>query len=182
MRKKLAAAIAVAAAVVLVSGVSILIANAATGSQTDPLVTRGYLTDRFAPQVMNDLRADIQRAETALSQQFNAELAALEARLGTTSPGGGATVAQGDRFTVVTLSRGQRINASAGAEIMLRIGSANGLGSAPALVNYTTGTTLSAGSALMTNHMYLVTIDGNGIEATADLVRVLVRGDYTVGR
>jgi hypothetical protein len=63
---------------------------------------------------------------------------------------------------------------------MLRIGTANGFGSAPALVNYTDGATLAAGTALTTNHMYLVTIEGNGVRATADTVRVLVRGSYKI--
>ncbi|MCL2401502.1 MAG: hypothetical protein FWC90_02540 [Oscillospiraceae bacterium] len=178
MKSKIATALAVVAAVTLISGVGVLIANATTGTQSDPLVTLGYLNDRFAPQVMTDLRGDITRAEQTLSQQFDTALAALEARIGTGAAG--TAVPSADRFTVVTLNRGQRLTASVGTEIMLRIGTANGFGSAPALVNYTTGATLAPGGALVPNNMYLITIEGNGIESTADLVRVLVRGEFTV--
>jgi hypothetical protein len=65
---------------------------------------------------------------------------------------------------------------------MLRIGTANAYvgNSAPALVNYTNGGTLGNGAALAVNNMYLVTIEGNGITATAATVRVVVRGEYTI--
>jgi len=176
MKKKLVTALAVIAAVTLLLGVGALIANATTGTPSDPLVTLGYLNERFAPHVMNELRGEITRSEQALSQQFDNELAALQARLGSAS----GTVPPANRFTVVTLNHGQRLTASVGTEIMLRVGTANGFGSAPALVNYTTGATLAPGSSLLTNHMYLITIEGNGIDATADLVRVLVRGEFSV--
>jgi ethanolamine utilization microcompartment shell protein EutS len=178
IKTKLATALAVIAAVTLILGVGVLIANATAGTQNDPLVTLGYLNDRFTPQVMTDLRGDITRAEQTLSQQIASTQAALEALIGTGSAE--TAVPSADRFTVVTLNRGQRLTASVGTEIMLRIGTANGFGSAPALVNYTTGATLSSGGTLVTNHMYLITIEGNGIEATADLVRVLARGEFTV--
>jgi len=179
MKRKLVTAIAVLAAVALISGMSILIAGATTGAQgQDPLVTLSYLTSRFTPHILGELRNDISASEHALSQRFDRELAALEARLG--QAGDTQAIPPADSFRVVTLSRGQRINASVGTEIMLRIGSATGHGSAPALVDYTNGVTLAAGSSLVINHMYLVTIEGNGVQATADFVRLLVRGEFTV--
>ncbi|MCL2408627.1 MAG: hypothetical protein FWC96_03320 [Oscillospiraceae bacterium] len=180
MKKKLVTALAVMAAVMLLLGAGALIANATTGTPADPLVTLGYLNDVFAPQVMQELRGDVTRAEQALSQQIASAEAALQALIGTDTPGG--AVPPAELFTLVTLSRGQRITASVGTEMMLRIGTATGFGSTPALVNYTTGATLAPGGSLVTNNMYLITIEGNGIEATADLVRVLVRGNFTVGR
>jgi hypothetical protein len=65
---------------------------------------------------------------------------------------------------------------------MLRVGTANAYvgNSAPALVNYTSGGTLGNGAGLTANHMYLVTIEGNGVTATAPTVRVVVRGEYKI--
>jgi len=176
MKNKIIIGIVVMAAVVLVSGASIL-AFANPASQTDPLITRSYLTDVFKPQVA----ADLKNAENEMTQRFNTRIAELESQLQANSgSSGSAGTNSADSFRVVTLSRGQSLTCSVGAEIMLRIGAADGVGSAPALVNYTSGTTLSAGTALTANNMYLVTIEGNGIKATGDSVRVLVRGSYKI--
>jgi len=176
MKRKIVIGIVVLAAVTLISGASIL-AFATPGSQTDPFITLSYLTNVFRPGVMEDVK----ETEQEMTQRFNARIAELEALMQTNQGGSGSAGAGvSESFQVVTLSRGQSLTCSVGVEIMLRVGTAEGVGSAPALVNYTTGTTLSSGTALTTNHMYLVTIEGNGVRATADTVRVLVRGSYTV--
>jgi len=176
MKNKLIICIVVLAAVALVSGASIL-AIATPGSQTDPFITLSYLTDVFKPQVMNDVKS----TEQEMTQKFDARITSLESQLQANPGGSGSTATNAsDTFRVVTLRRGQSLTCSVGAEIMLRVGTAEGVGTAPALVNYTTGNTLSAGTALTANHMYLVTIEGNGAKATADSVRVLVRGDYKI--
>jgi len=175
MKNKLIIGIVVMAAVALISGASIL-AFASPGSQTDPFVTRSYLTNDFKSQIMNDVK----NTEQEMTQRFNTRITALESQLQGNPGGSGSAGANADSFKVVTLRRGQSLTCSVGAEIMLRIGSAEGLGTAPALINYTTGNTLSSGTALTTNHMYLVTIEGNGLKATADSVRVLVRGDHKI--
>ena len=175
MKNKIIIGIVVIAAVTLVSGASIL-ALANPGSQTDPFITLSYLTDVFRPQVMTEVK----NTEQDMIKKFEARIAELESQLQTNTGGSSAAGTSADSFQVVTLSRGQSLTCSVGVEIMLRIGTAEGTGSAPALVNYTSGTTLSAGTALTANHMYLVTIEGNGIKATADSVRVLVRGSYRI--
>lgn len=179
MKNKLAIGLVVLAAVVFISGASILAFASpnSPGTQADPFVTLSYLTNIFRPQVMNEVRT----TEQQMVQRFEARIAELEAQLqaGAGDQGGVGTI---DRFHVVTLNRDQTLTASVGTEIMLRIGTATAFvgSSEPALVNYTTGNALSDGSALTANHMTLVTIEGNGIRATADTVRVLVRGSYTI--
>ena len=175
MKEKLATGLAVLAAVIMISGMSIF-ATASPGTQDDPLITLSYLTNVFRPQVMNDVRT----TEQEMTQRFESRITELESRL---QAGGSGQAASGtaDQFHVVTLTGNQSLTASVGTEIMLRIGTAEASGSAPALINYTTGTTIASGAALTANHMYLVTIEGNGIRATAGTVRVLVRGSYTVG-
>jgi len=176
MRRKISIGIAVLAIVILISGASIL-ATASPGTTTDPLITLSYLTNIFRPQVMTEVRNTGQ----TLTQQFEAKVDEVEALL-QDGPGAPPPAPRpADLFSVVTLSNGQRLTCSVGTEIMLRIGTANARGgSEPALVNYTTGATLAAGSSLTTNNMYLVTIENNGITATAGTVRVLVRGNYTI--
>jgi len=176
MKRKIIIGILVLAAVMFISGSSIL-AFASPGTQTDPFVTLSYLTEIFRPQIMTDVRT----TEQSLIQRFNTQIAALETQLEAgQSSSAPPSPSAAERFSVVTLSRGQSLACSVGTELMLRIGTATGSGSAPALVNYTSGETLSAGSALVTNNMYLVTIEGNGVRATADTVRVLVRGSYRI--
>ena len=176
MKRKLFIGIAVIAAVIAISGATFL-AIANPGSQTDPFVTLGYLTNIFRPQVMTA----VSEAEQRLAGDVNTRISALEQQV-RAAHGGQLPALPGPAhtFSVVTLSRNQVLTASVGTEIMLRIGTATARGTAPALVNYTTGATLYAPGALVTNHMYLVTIEGNGITATDDLVRVLVRGSFTV--
>jgi len=175
MKNKIITGIVFLATAALISGASIL-AVASPGSEYDPFVTLSYLNGDFKPQFMNEVKT----IEQEMTQKFNTRIAEFEAQL--KAGGGGGQTVQGDAdaFHVVTLRRNQSLTCSVGAEIMLRIGTANGLGSVPALVNYTSGGTLSSGSALTPNHMYLVTIDGNGLKATADTVRVLVRGTYKI--
>jgi len=123
---------------------------------------------------------DVKNTEQEMTQKFNNRLATLEAQLKASGGSSQSATNTTDRFHVVTLSRGQTVSCSVGAEIMLRVGTANGTGTAPALVDYTSGATLASGTALTTNHLYLVTIEGNGVKATADTVRVLIRGNYKV--
>jgi len=176
MKQKIVIGIAILSAIALISGVSML-AYASQGTQTDPLITLSYLTEKFMPQAMNEVKA----AEQEMTQKFDSRVSELESQLKDSQESAGSPApGSADSFSVVTLSNGQTLTCSVGAEIMLRVGTATGVGTAPALVNYTSGATLSSGTALTTNHMYLVTINGNGVRATASTVRVLVRGNYTL--
>ena len=84
-------------------------------------------------------------------------------------------------YQVVTLSAGQRMNLGLGAEVMLRVGSATaGAAVNPALVDTTTGENLNHGGALVQNHLYMMTIEGRGVRATAATTKLLVRGSYTI--
>jgi len=178
VKNKIVTGIVVLAAVALVSGATLL-AAATPGTQDDPLITLSYLTGIFRPQIMDE----VSKAEQEASQRFDSRVAELEAQLEAGGGGSSATATgTADSFSVVTLTMDQTLVCSVGTEIMLRIGSASGTGSEPALVNYTSGAPLSSGTELTANHMYLVTLEGNGLTATADTVRVLIRGNYTIER
>jgi len=173
MKNKIITGIIVLAAVTFISGAALL-AMATPGTAEDPFIVMSYLNDIFRPRVT----ADINKAVSDMTTVFNKQIAQYESQDGTGFIPDDHSVT--DVFKVVTLSNGQSLTCSVGTEIMLRIGTAAGFGTAPALVNYTTGMTLSSGTALTTNHMYLITIEGNGITATANTVRVLVRGNCTI--
>ena len=83
-------------------------------------------------------------------------------------------------FEVVTLTSGQKIVGEVGTEILLRLGAATcNASSTPGLVDTTSGTTINNGASLTVNHMYLVSINGNGIKASGSAT-LLVAGSYTV--
>jgi len=80
----------------------------------------------------------------------------------------------------VDVKKGQTMTMEIGCELMLRVGggtvkASSGVG----LIDMTDGNTLENGQALVTNHLYLVTLDGRGFTATSD-ARLLVRGSYTI--
>lgn len=84
-------------------------------------------------------------------------------------------------FVLVTMCRGQTLKGQVGTEVLLRVGTASCVaGSAPGLIDTTSATTLDNGVALSKNHLYMMTIEERGVKATADTVKLLVRGNYTI--
>ena len=150
---------------VLLLALSALLMSTATfaaeaGSSGDPLVTLSYLNDTFFNQIM-------QRVDQKIAE-----------RTGQAVPGGASSSAS---FSVVTLSDGQTLTGDIGCEVMLRVGSAVCVSpSDPGLIDETTASTLSNGGALAQNHLYMMTIEGRGVRATAGTVKVLARGSYSV--
>jgi hypothetical protein len=178
LRKKILIGLGVLVAVAFISGASILAATS-LGTQSDPLVTLSYLTGIFKPQIMNDVNASISSAEASLQPSLDGQIAAfksdIEAKLS------GSSTQSAASFTLVTLNKNQTLACGVGTEVLLRLGSAAVAGSSPGLVDSTAGSTLSSGGALSANHMYMVSIQGNGLKATSSSVKVLVRGSYAVG-
>lgn len=165
--KKLVTILAIIMTVAVIIGVSAYAASN-YGTTSDPLITLSYIDDV--------LTAD-------LFESFQKKLDDAVAKLETTLTSAISGIDSGDveGYKVVTLSSGQKITGSVGCEIMLRIGTATcKASSSPGLIDMTTGGTIDNGSSLTKNHLYLVTIDGSGITATADTVKVLVRGSYTI--
>lgn len=140
----------------LMTGVSLA---AEAGSAQDPLVTLSYLNDTFFNSIM-------ERVDQKIAQ-----------RTGQAVSGGSSSAS----FAVVTLGEGQTLTGGVGCEVMLRVGSAVCVSpSDPGLIDETTAATLANGGALAQNHLYMMTIEGRGVRATAGTVKVLARGSYTV--
>lgn len=143
-------------------------ATANAGSANDPLVTLSYLNNTFSKKV-----------QTMVDETVEARKAEMEQALAKVLGQGGS--ASGNVFTVVTLSQGQSLVGDVGCEVMLRIGTATcGTTDSVGLIDTTTGTNLGNGGALVTNHLYMVTISTRTVTATSGTVKVLARGPYTI--
>lgn len=149
------------------SGVLMTTATLATeaGSTGDPLVSLSYLNDTFLNEIM-------QRVDQKIAGYTG------QAPSQGTTAGSSSSAAS---FTVVTLFDGQVLTGEVGCEVMLRIGNAVCIASGqPGLVDETTAGTLNNGGALVENHLYMMTIEGRGVQATAPTTKLMVRGGYTI--
>ncbi len=139
----------------LVSALAMVTFSAAAeaGSSGDPLVTLSYLNDTYLPKILSQVDAKL----------------------------GGQSSAAASSFTVVTLTNGQILQGDIGCEVLLRVGTATcSATSSPGLIDETAGGSIDNGTALVKNHMYMMTIEGRGVKATAATVKVMARGTYTV--
>ena len=141
---------------------------AEAGSEGDPLVTLSYLNDTFLDTILAKVDQKIAARNSQIAQQLG----------GQTASGTSGTVAA---FTVVTLSKGQVLTGDIGCEVMLRVGTAACVSpSSPGLIDESAAVTLNNGGALIQNHLYMMTIVGRGVKATAATTKLLVRGTYTI--
>lgn len=145
-------------------------AYASAGGSDDPLITLSYLNTVFTDKVEKLVDDTLTQRKGELEKALEGVLA------GQTGP-----ASEGAVFSVVTLKKGQVLTGSVGCEVMLRIGTAAcGSTDSVGLIDVTAGGNLTNGGALLTNHLYLVTIDPRTVTATSNTAKVLVRGPYTV--
>lgn len=141
------------------------------GGQSDPLVTLSYLNGTFTSQVKTMVDQAVNERQAQMEKSLNDILAGHSG--GGSSPGG--------VFAVVTLSQGQTLVGNVGCEVMLRVGSAVcGSPDSVGLIDTTSGGVLAGGQALVTNHLYMVTINPRSVTATSGTVKVLTRGPYSI--
>ena len=152
----------------LISGVLnvTITAAAVVGTDEDPLVTLSYLNETFMQEILQKVDEKLSGRNAQIAEQLG----------GTTE---GSTSAE--TFTVVTLAGGQTLTGEIGCEVMLRVGTAECVSaSAPGLIDETAAAILSGGGALEKNHLYMMTIEGRGVKATAETTKLLVRGGYSI--
>ena len=136
------------------------------GSDQDPLVTLSYLNDTFLNTILGKVDEKIAARNAEIVKQLGGQASGTEST---------------DTFTVVTMTKGQTLTGDIGCEVMLRVGTAACVSpSAPGLIDETSAGTLNNGGALEKNHLYMMTIEGRGVQATADTTKLLVRGTYTI--
>jgi len=138
------------------------------GSDQDPLVTLSYLNETFMKSIMDQVDQKIAARNTQIAQQMSGQ-------------GAGTGTEAVSTFTVVTMSQGQVLTGDIGCEVMLRVGTAACVSpSNPGLIDETAASVLNNGGALVQNHLYMMTIEGRGVKATAATTKLLVRGSYTI--
>ena len=171
--KKATRFVVILLAVLLALGAAALAAEGTVGTEEDPLVTLSYLDEVFTAKVTSLFRQELEEKESALQEALEARVSALEAQ----APGEGRP---GGDYAVETLSDGQTLIAQRGTELMLRVGEAVVTAQdEPGLVDTSTAGNLADGGSLVKNHLYMVTINGNGIRAVGT-VKIVARGDYTI--
>ncbi|MBO5454354.1 MAG: hypothetical protein J6A69_10420 [Clostridia bacterium] len=84
-------------------------------------------------------------------------------------------------FKVVSLENGHTLECSAGAELILRMGTANIVATTKGgLADVTAGYDLQNGASMPANHHLIVPVgDGRGVKATSDCL-VMVKGEYEI--
>lgn len=151
-------------------------AFAAGGGQNDPLVTLSYLNQTAIPQVVKQVEDKTAGKQKELEQAFAALIDQYRQTGGSSSGTGGSA-----SYTLATLSSGQVMSLEVGCEVLLRIGTATvQADSSPALIDLSAGGTVNKGASLEKNHLYMSTIAGRTLTATADTVKILVRGGYSI--
>jgi len=181
MKKRMGQVLGFMLALAAILGAAALAADA--GSQQDPLVTLSYLNDTYLPSVLAQVDEKLAARDTELTRKLAEQIRQMEEKLAARYGSGTGNAASGvaSVFSVVTLSKGQTLQGQIGCEVMLRVGTAVCVAdTAPGLVDTTGATTINGGAALVKNHLYMMTIEGRGVKATADTVKVLVRGAYTI--
>ena len=144
---------------------TVTVAGAVAGGSDDPLVTLSYLNDTFLGEILNKVDEKIAARNSQIVQQL----------------GGTMGSSTSSTFTVVTLTSGQVLTGEIGCEVMLRVGAAVCVASSsPGLIDETTAGTLNNGGALAQNHLYMMTIEGRGVKATAATTKLLVRGSDSI--
>ena len=152
------------------------VSAAAIGTADDPLVSLSYLQQTFLGQVMADVDAMLVQRDAELTAELDAKIEAAAQNQKETPEG-----ITNRTFAVVTMSKGQMLMGEIGCEVMLRVGTAACVSSSnPGLIDQTDASILNDGGELVKNHLYMMTIEGRGVKATANTVKVLVRGTYTL--
>ena len=143
------------------------------GSNQDPLVTVSYLNETFMNAILEQVDMKIAQRNSQIAQLMSGQVG----QGGQASSGENTTLT----FSVVTLSNGQTLYGDIGCEVMLRVGSAVCVSASnPGLIDETDAGILNGGGELVKNHMYMMTIEGRGVKATADVTKLLVRGTYSI--
>lgn len=148
--------------VCLLLTVTVVYAFAAAGGSSDPLASLSYLTGTFTD---------------AVDQQVEEKLDASDQTIldGDTDLAGGTAAT----WTETRLKEADTLTGSTGTGVLVLAGGVQVTFGSGAVVDVTTGTTVSSGSALTTNHRYLVAEDTTAVfTVTSKTAVVDYQGPY----
>ena len=125
------------------------------GSESDPLISKSYITSTLMPQIEEMIEEEVSKV------------------------GGGSGVSES--FKVISMSAGQKMICESGTELILRMGSATIIATQKGgLADTTGGYDLPNGAVMPSNHLLIVPLDdGRGIAANNDVL-VMVKGGYEI--
>ena len=128
--------------VCLLLTVTVVYAFAAAGGSSDPLASLSYLTGTFTDAVDRQVEEKLDASDQAI-------------RTGASGTAGGAV----STWTETRLKEGDVLTGSTGTGVLVLAGSGRVTFTGGAVVDVTTGTTVSSGASLSVNHRYLVAED-----------------------
>lgn len=157
----------------------VVYAATTAGGSTDPLVSLSYFTQTIVPDLLSDVESEAEDVRDDMTADFDDKIAAYEAEIADlmaqVEASQGTSDVESAAYSVLTLQPGETVSLNAGDEVMLRIGTATVTGGTPALISTTDGTSLSSGGSLVTNHLYLCTINGRTLTAGSSETWILLR-------
>ncbi|MBQ3054840.1 MAG: hypothetical protein IJC88_01915 [Oscillospiraceae bacterium] len=167
------------------------------GTSADPLVSQSYIDSVFTPKLIAQVNTLISQKVSGVSTQIQSaqstidqKIAEFESRQLSVNMNQAFydqvsnrliqnvqdQTANNSTFKAVSLSSGQKLILTVGAEVLLQSGSASCVTN---LLDSTTGASLGNGGAVQRYHMYLAPVQNCGITATSGTT-LLVRGYYQV--
>lgn len=185
-------------AVALLFGAGVIALAAGVGSADDPFVTLSYITDVAVPQAnakidsviaaeKSKITADIESKYSALKAEIEGKIgsgaqlsqATIDQIVNTVAAKVGVSSGSGAAWSEVSLAAGATLVLDAGADAILRVGTATCYGaSGTGLINLSSGETLSSGKNADANNMYNAPAAGRGFTATKNAT-FIIRGGYT---
>lgn len=154
-------------AITIMALIYTVIAYAAPGDSSDPLVTLSYITNTLMPDI--DARVDAkvdQKVNAIMSTKYN------ENQQESTP---GAT------YTLVSIKANRKVIGGEGTEFILRMGSGTVIATySGGLADVTAGIDIPNGYAIPANHLLVCPKnDSRGLMITSDAL-ILIKGTYTV--
>ncbi len=157
--------------------------GATGGSQTDPVVTKSYMTQTFMPSILSDAKKLIDTAFTELyakcEQLFDAPLAGLYAAAYLRQ--GKITLSNNGEPATYRIGAGSVVSGNLGTMITLIDGSATTYApNGNVIINTTDAVAYSNNNKVIPMNRYIIADEGNiGIKASSDCV-VTVSGNYCI--
>lgn len=149
-----------------------VVAYAAAGDTSDPLISLSYIEKIFKPQVMDKVTSLVDTAKSELQGSIDSTLTQFKDSLGSDPVSNAMSSLTGNGYESVILDDGGSIRLSPGCEVLAVSGKGSVSGS---LTDTTAGSAVDGGS-ISENHLYLCT-ESASIMADGQ-VQLLVKGDY----
>lgn len=137
------------------------------GSASDPLVSLSYLTGKFTSQVDTNVDSKLDSSDQALLDSVSGKLQV-------------SSVSSASTWTDTRLKAADVLTGTTGTNVVLLAGAVKVTFSSGAVVDVTTGTTVTSGSVLTAQHRYLVAEDTSAaFTVTSKTAVVDYQGPYS---